>query len=48
MSDYIAAKENKLFFIGINFKNNLNIKDRILIKDLKNLNNILKSNKYEK
>ena len=48
MSDYKAAKENKLNFIGINYKNNLNITDRILIKDLKNFKNILKSNKYAK
>ena len=48
MSDYIAAKENKLYFIGINFKNNLNITDRILVKDLKNFTNILKLKKYAK
>ena len=46
-SDYQAANFTSLFFVGINFKKNLNIEDRILIKDLSKLNNVLENRKYE-
>ena len=46
-SDYQAANFTNLFFIGINYKKNLNIVDRILIKDFNKLNYILENKKYE-
>ena len=46
-SDYEAAKICNLFFIGINFKNNLKISDRLLLKDFEKINYVLNNKKYE-